>query len=482
MPTKSTSGRGNVKNVIPVINPSTEEIIAEVPEGGPKAVDEAVARAKASSESGVWRNKPGSERAQILWRLSDIINQHMDELVEIEAKNTGASRIACQTVVSLINEYVRYCAGWCTKIYGISNDIRMTGGVTGTTSAFHAYTIKEPYGVVGLIVPWNGPLYVALSKVAPALAAGCSCVLKPASATPLSALRLMDLLKEAGIPDDVVNLVTGYGDTTGMALANHPDVDKISFTGSVEVGKKLVVASAGNLKRLTLELGGKSPALIFDDADIPSALFGAAIGAMANSGQGCVDATRVYAQRSVYDQVVEGLAQIVKGFPMGGPDDEGAFLGPVISEKQLKKIMGYIGGARQEGAAIVTGGNRLDRRGYFVEPTVIANVNNKSCCVCEEIFGPVVAVMPFDDEDDAIAKANDSTYGLAGGVWTKDCSRAHRMAKRMQGGMLWINSEVVADPSMPFGGYKQSGWGYEYGWAGIDAYLHTKTVYTYLEG
>ncbi len=482
MPTKSTSGKGNVSNLIPVINPSTEEVIAEVPDGGPKAVDEAVARARASFESGVWRNKPGSEKSRILWRFCDILERDQEELVATESRNTGAGLVPCHFVIQLVSDLVRYCSGWCTKIYGISNDVRMTGGIVGTTSRFHAYTLKEPVGVAGLIVPWNGPLYTALSKVGPALAAGCSCVLKPASATPLTALQLPAMLKEAGVPDGVVNVVTGYGETTGTALINHPDVDKISFTGSVEVGKKIVAAAPGNLKRVLLELGGKSPAIIFDDADMPSALFGAAIGAMANSGQGCVDATRVYAQRGVYDQVVEGLAQVVKGFPMGSPDEEGSFLGPIISEKQLKKILGYIDGAKREGAQAVIGGHRLDRRGYFVEPTVLTNVRQDSRCVCEEIFGPVVCVIPFDDEEEAVALANDSTYGLAGAVWTKDCSRAHRIASQIRSGMIWVNCEMVADPSMPFGGYKQSGWGLEYGWAGVDAYLNTKTVFTWLEG
>ncbi len=467
--------------MIPVIDPSTEEQITEIPEGGQNAVDEAVARARETFESGIWRLKPASEKGKILWRLADILERDVAELAAIESRNTGMNEMQLNILISTSSEFVRYFAGWCTKLYGISNDIRMTGGITGTTSQFHAYTLKEPYGVAGLIVSWNGPLYVALSKVAPALAAGCSCVLKPSSLTPLSAMKLMDLLKEAGVPDGVVNLVNGSGSITGAALSAHPGVDKLSFTGSVEVGKKLVLASAGNLKRLTLELGGKSPVLIFDDADLSKTILGAGVGIFAGSGQGCVCGSRIYAQRGIYEQVVEGLANFAKTLQLGGPQDEGAHIGPIISESQLKRVMGFIEEGKEQGVEVVTGGKRLDRRGYFVEPAVLTNVREDMRLMREEIFGPVVAVVPFDEEEEAIAMANDTPYGLAGAVWTQDSARAHRLAKRVEAGMVWLNCQLVADPAMPFGGYKQSGWGLEYGWAGVDAYLKTKTVYTFIE-
>ncbi len=468
--------------MIPVIDPSTEEQIAEIPDGGPEAVNEAVANAKESFRSGVWKDKAAHEKAKVLWRLAEFVERDVDRIAAIESRNTGMNESQIHILLQTVAEFVRYYAGMCTKIYGISNDIRMTGGITGTTSRFHAYTLKEPYEVAGLIVPWNGPLYTALAKLAPALAAGCSCVLKPSELTPLSALELVSLLREAGVPDGVANIVNGYGETTGAALTGHPDVDKISFTGSVEVGKKIIEASAGNLKRVVLELGGKSPVLIFDDADMAQVILQAGVGAFAGSGQACVCGSRIYAQRGVYEQVVEGMAQFAKSLQLGGPQEEGSHIGPIISERQLEKVMGYIEEGKREGVEVVTGGNRLGRRGYFVEPTVLTNVRSDMRLMREEIFGPVVAVVPFDDEEEAIAAANDTTYGLAGSIFTQDIARAHKLAKRVSAGTIGLNCEMVADPSMPFGGYKQSGWGYEYGWKGIDSYLHTKTVFTLVSG
>lgn len=470
--------RNNITDVIPVIDPSTEEKIGEVPDGGPEAVDEAVARARASFRSGVWKEMPAAEKAKILWRAAEIVEHNVDELAAIESRNTGLRPIRSHIMTLAGADMLRYYAGWCTKIYGISNDIRMSGGPIVKTGQFHAYTLKEPVGVAGLIVPFNGPLYIALSKLAPALAAGCSCVLKPSSLTPLSAMKLMDLMSEAGIPDGVVNLINGYGSTTGAALAAHPDVDKLSFTGSIEVGKQLVLASAGNLKKLTLELGGKSPVLIYDDADLSRAIPVAAMSIFAGSGQGCVCGSRVYAQRGVYDQVVEGLAEAGKSLRLGGSQEKDVDTGPLISESQLNRVMGFINEGRQEGVKVVTGGNRLDRPGYFIEPTVLTNVRPDMRLMREEIFGPVVAVVPFDDEEKMIAEANNSIYGLAAAIWTKDIARAHRLAKRMEAGFVWLNCQMAADPSMPFGGYKQSGWGREYGWEGIASYLETKTVFT----
>jgi aldehyde dehydrogenase (NAD+) len=303
-------------------------------------------------------------------------------------------------------------------------------------------------------------------------------VLKPAEETPLTAPIIAEVFAEAGVPDGVINVVNGYGHTVGAAIAAHPDVDKVAFTGSTEVGKMIVKAASGNLKKVMLELGGKTPVLIYDDADLPKAIAGAALGIFINSGQGCVCGSRIYAHRRVYDQVVEGIAKAAKALRLGGPNDANVDIGPLISQKQLNRVMGYIDEGRRDGVEIVTGGNRLDRKGYFVEPTVLTNVRPDMRLFREEIFGPVAAVMPFDDEEEVIASANDSLYGLAAAVWTNDIRRAHRLAKRLEAGTVWLNAQFAWDPAMPLGGYKQSGWGYEYGLEGVEAYMKSKSVYT----
>jgi aldehyde dehydrogenase (NAD+) len=303
-------------------------------------------------------------------------------------------------------------------------------------------------------------------------------VLKPAEETPLSAPVLAQVLADAGVPEGVVNIVDGYGHTAGAALAAHPDVDKIAFTGSTEVGKLIVQAASGNLKKVMLELGGKSPVLIYNDADLPTAIAGAALGIFINSGQGCVCGSRVFVQRGVYDQVVEGIAKAGKALRLGGPADGDVDIGPLISRKQMDRVLGYIDEGRRDGVEVVTGGGRLDRKGYFVEPTVLTGVRPDMRLYREEIFGPVVAIMPFDDEEEVIAEANNSVYGLAAAVWTQDITRAHRLAKRLEAGTVWLNAQFAWDPAMPFGGYKQLGWGYEYGIEGVEAYMNTKSVYT----
>jgi phenylacetaldehyde dehydrogenase len=356
----------------------------------------------------------------------------------------------------------------------------MTAGITGRRADLHGYTLQEPVGVVGLIFPWNGPFFNACIKLAPALAAGNSCVVKPAEETPITLVVLEEILLEAGVPEDVTNLVLGYGHTAGAALSAHPDVDKIAFTGSTEVGKVIVQAAAGNLKKVTLELGGKSPVLIFDDAALKSTIVSAAMGIFSGSGQGCVCGSRIFVQRGVFDQVVEGIASIGDKLRLGGPEDEGAQLGPIISQKQLNRVMGYIDEGKRDGVEVVSGGERVERKGFFVRPTVLTNVSTEARLYREEIFGPVVVVLPFDEEDEAVALANDTTYGLAGAVYTENVRRAHRMARRLEAGTITLNCQLVFDHQMPFGGYKQSGWGREYGRDGIEMYLQTKSIYSQL--
>lgn len=464
--------------VIPIFDPSSEEQITEFTDCGIDAVNTAVARAKATFESGVWSGKPDYERARVLWRIGDLIDKNADLLAELEMLNAGMYPAQAKMQVSIGAEWFRYYAGWCTKIDGIARDVN-TGGLTGVDSHMHAYTLREPYGVVGLIFPWNGPVFNFCAKLAPSLAAGCSSVVKPAEETPLSALVLMRLLAEAGVPDGVANLVNGYGHTVGAAITAHPDVEKVAFTGSTEVGRAIVQASAAsNLNKVTLELGGKSPVLIFDDAKLKKAITLAAFGTFVHSGQACVCGSRILAQRGVYDQVVEGIAAIANNMKMGGPKDEGAMSGPLISQKQLNRVLGYLKQGNSDGAEIVTGGHRLDRKGYFVHPTVVTNVDpHTSRLFQEEIFGPVVTILPFDDDDEAVALANNSTYGLAATAWTNNLGRAHRLAKRLKAGTVGLNCQMQFDHSMPFGGYKQSGWGHESGKAGIETYLQTKVVW-----
>jgi acyl-CoA reductase-like NAD-dependent aldehyde dehydrogenase len=465
---------------IPIIDPVTEQPIGDFADGGAPAIDDAVAQARATFDSGVWHQKPQSEQAQVLWRVAELIEAQGDDIAQLDSLNTGMPLPQARRNIAAAVEFFRYYSGWCTKINGIAHDVRMTGGLSGLDGSVHAYTIKEPVGVVGLIVPWNGPAFNAAAKLAPSLAAGCSCVLKPAEETPLSALMFEKIVHEAGVPEGVVNLVNGYGHTTGQALIEHPDVDKIAFTGSTEVGRLIVRAAAGNLKRVMLELGGKSPVLIYDDAELDKAIPAAAMGIFIHSGQACVAGSRVFAQRGVYEQVVEGIAARAHKMRLGGPNEGKVHSGPIISERQLHRVLEYIDDGRREGAEVVVGGHRLDRTGYFVHPTVLAQVRQDTRVFQEEIFGPVVAVTPFDDDDEVMALANNSTYGLAASAWTRDVSHAHRLAKRLDAGTVSINCQMMWDPAMPFGGFKQSGWGYENGQDGIEGYLKKKTVWTQL--
>lgn len=465
-------------DVIPIIDPATEEQLTEFTDCGPEAVNDAVARAKATAESGVWSQMADYDRAKVLWKVADLIDENAEILAELESVNAGIPASQAAIITKVGSEWFRYYAGWCTKIDGIARDVN-TGGLTGIESHQHVYTLREPYDVVGLIFPWNGPVFNFCAKLAPSLAAGCSSVVKPAEETPLSALVLDRILSEAGVPDGVVNMVLGYGHTAGAAITAHPDVDKVAFTGSTEVGREIVRASAAtNLNKVTLELGGKSPVLIYDDADLDMAITMAAFGTFVHSGQACVCGSRIFAQRGVYERVVEGIANMANMMQLGGPKDEGVMVGPLISQKQLTRVLGYLEQGRADGNELVTGGHRLDRKGYFVHPTVVTGVDpDSSRLFQEEIFGPVVTILPFDDDDEAIALANNSTYGLAATAWTSNLGRAHRLAKRLKAGTVGLNCQMQFDHSMPFGGYKQSGWGYESGKAGIETYLQTKIVW-----
>jgi acyl-CoA reductase-like NAD-dependent aldehyde dehydrogenase len=462
--------------IVPVFNPSTEEQIAEVPDSDQAAVDAAVARARETFESGVWRKLPAQHRAEVLFRANAIIKERLDDLAAAESKDNGMNATAAQQIIRVANDMLLYYAGWVGKIHGESSNV-VSDGLLGHYENFHNFTQLEPIGVAGLIIPWNGPFFVAMLKAAPALAAGCSCVLKPAEETPLTALMMEEVFRDAGVPEGVFNVITGYGETTGAALAAHPDVDKISFTGSTEVGKLIVQAAAGNLKRLTLELGGKSPLIMFDDANLDKAIMNAGLGLLVGSGQNCSCTSRIYVQRGIYDQVVEGLAAFAKMLPMGGSEDPVSVLGPLISEKQRQRVEGIVQEGISKGAEVITGGNRMDRKGYFYEATIMTNTTPDMRLIREEIFGPVGSVIPFDEEEEALAAANNTEYGLAGAIWTENVGRAHRVANELRAGQVWVNCALGADPAMPICGHKQSGWGGERGKKGIEEYFNTKAVY-----
>jgi phenylacetaldehyde dehydrogenase len=458
-----------------VFNPADGSAIANVSDSSSETINRAVAAARKAFESGPWRTMTTSERGKIIWRIGDLILQHADELAELESLDNGKPRAVARVAdVPLAADLFHYMAGWATKIEGNTIPISVP---YAPSALFHAFTLREPVGVVGQIIPWNFPLLMAAWKLGPALATGNCVVLKPAEQTPLSALRLGELLLEAGLPDGVVNIVTGFGETAGAALAGHDDVDKIAFTGSTEVGKIIVRAAAGNLKKVTLELGGKSPNIIFKDAgDLEAAISGAANAIFFNHGQCCCAGSRLMVERDVFDDVVAGVAERAKKIKLGpglSPDTE---MGPLVSEEQLNRVTHYLNQGKQDGACYLTGGKRSGDRGYFVQPTVITEANPKMSIVREEIFGPVVVAEAFTSPEELIPRANATNYGLAAGVWTKDISKAHRIAAALRAGTVWVNCYNVFNAALPFGGYKESGWGREMGHEVLNLYTETKAV------
>jgi phenylacetaldehyde dehydrogenase len=455
-----------------VFDPATGQMIARVAEADAADVELAVAAARRAFESGPWSRMSPADRGRLVWKLADALEERAQEFAEIEAVDNGKP-IRDALAADLPGSYniLRYMAGWATKINGETISISAPG-------SWHAYTLREPIGVVGQIIPWNFPLMMAAWKLAPALAAGCTIVLKPAEQTPLSALRLGQLIQEVGFPPGVVNILTGFGETAGAAIAAHPDVDKVAFTGSTEVGKLIVKAAAGNLKKVSLELGGKSPAIVFPDADMDVAIGGAASAIFFNMGQCCTAGSRLYAHERVFDQLVEGVAGVAEKIRLGHGLDPETEMGPLVSEEQLQRVTGYLSAGRSEGAEVVTGGERAGNSGYFVKPTVLAKTSPSMSVVREEIFGPVVCAMPFGDDDlERIAReANATEYGLAASIWTRDLGIAHKLARRIKAGTVWINTHNFGDPALPFGGYRQSGWGREMGYEAIELYTEVKAV------
>jgi aldehyde dehydrogenase (NAD+) len=454
------------------INPATGEVLAKVAEGGAEDINRAVAAARRAF-TGPWSRMKPYDRQLLLLKLADLVEKHFDELAELVTIDMGMpigrSRGAKHWTLSTI----RYYAGMATALHGETIENSLAGEI-------FSYTLKEPVGVVGAITAWNGPLGAPLWKMGPVLAAGCTMVLKPAEQAPLTALRLGELVLEAGYPAGVVNIVPGFGADAGMTLAKHPDVDKIAFTGSFQTGRKIVEASTGNLKRVSLELGGKSPDVIFSDADLEAAVPGAGMAVFGNSGQICCAGTRLFVERRIYEEFTGRVAEFGNGLRVGNGLDPATQIGPLVSEQQLKRVTGYIDIGQQEGARLLSGGGRLTseeyKKGYFVQPTVFTDVGDNMRIAQEEIFGPVISAIPFTDIDELIERANNTPFGLGGGVWTKDLSKAHRLAKGLRTGSVWVNCYEEVDAAIPFGGYKMSGYGREAGLQHFDEYLNVKAV------
>ena len=457
----------------PSYNPATGEVLAQVAEGDREDVDCAVKAARAAFETGPWPKMSPSERGRLVWKLADLLEKHLDEFAELETLDNGKPlKIARSADVPFSVDVLRYMAGWATKVEGSTISISAPG------TKYLAYTQREPVGIVGAIMPWNFPLLMVAYKLGPALATGCTVILKPAEQTPLTCLRLGELVQEAGIPDGVVNIVPGYGETAGAALAGHPDVDKVAFTGSTEVGKLILRAASGNLKKVSLELGGKSPNVVFRDSDLDQAIPGAASAIFYNHGQCCCAGSRLYVERPIFDEVVDGVSALAQKIHIGPGWEPSTDMGPLVSEEQLNRVCGYLESGFAQGAKAVVGGKRHGDKGYFVKPTVLVDTNETMKVVREEIFGPVVTAIPFTEPAEVIRKANNTMYGLAAGIWTRDISKAHRLAAQLRAGTVWINCYNIFDAAMPFGGYKQSGWGREMGREVLELFTEVKSVCT----
>ena len=456
-----------------VENPATEETLAEVAQGDARDVDAAVAAARAAF-NGAWSVQSPAQRGLLLFRLADLVDQHREELAQLITLENGKPIAAARGEAASAATILRYFAGWPTKIEGSTLPVSPASGAPMLN-----YTLREPVGVCALIVPWNFPLNMCVWKLGPALATGCVAVLKPAEQTPLVAIRLVQLIEAAGFPAGVVNLITGLGAETGGPLAQHPDVDKIAFTGSTQIGRLIAQSATINMKKVSLELGGKSPNIILPDADIVRAAKGAADGIFYNQGQVCTAASRLYVHDSVLDQVLEELERHAAAHVLGNGLNPATSMGPLVSGRQLNTVKGYLQRGQEEGAELICGGHRPDHleRGHFIAPSVFLDRAERACVAREEIFGPVLTVMSWSEIDELVTRANDSPYGLAAGLWTRDLRSAHRVAAQLKAGSVWVNCWNVVDAASPFGGYKQSGWGREMGKNVIDAYTETKSVF-----
>jgi aldehyde dehydrogenase (NAD+) len=450
------------------INPATEEVIAQVAEGDAEDVDMAVAAAREAFENGPWSRMDARDRGRAIYHLADLIEEESEELAALESLDNGKPiRDALAADLPLTIDCLRYYAGYADKIHGQTIPVR---------GNYFTYTRREPVGVAGQIIPWNFPMLMVAWKWGPALAAGCTIVMKPAEQTPLTCLRMARLAQKAGIPDGVINVVPGYGPTAGAAIVKHPDVDKVAFTGEYRTAQIIMRDASQTLKRLTFELGGKSPNIVFADADLDAAAAGSHFGLYFNQGQCCCAGSRLFVQEKIYDKFVDKLAGMNKTRKLGDPLDPDTEQGPQVDQAQFDKIMHYIRLGKSEGATCVTGGNRFGDRGYYVEPTLFADVTDEMAIAKDEIFGPVLSVLRFKDLDEIIARANNTSYGLAAAVGTRDVAKAHYLAKKIKAGTIWVNCYDVFDAAAPFGGYKMSGMGRELGEKGLDAYTETKTV------